>query len=111
MARTFDGVNDRLTLSVGTLGTYAFGTWVALLKRNSTGWGAIMSLNSGGSEQSGWEIQDNPSLGGHLAYYNNLGDVSNSPTITILNADNWVLVAITKATGTVKPRFHAYTYD
>lgn len=60
-----------------------------------------------------------PGSGGGLQFYIDgaskptlwTGAASASSTFTVLVSEGWVLVGVTKATGTVVPRFHKYVFS
>lgn len=109
MPRTFDGGNDNIHCSSGTLSAFTFGTLVAVIRRNSTAYNNIMTLhNSGGTSRSGIEIEDNGS-GNHLQWQYDGNFVPSM--FTVVNADGWALIAMGKGTGTTAVRCHKYVYS
>jgi hypothetical protein len=106
MARLFDGTNDEIRTSIGGIvGTGAI-TMAAIMRRNSTVYNGVIGLHtSGGTATYSIEIADGT---GSLDFS---GNVNWSPGITVVNADGWVLIAVTKASGTVAPRGHKYVYS
>lgn len=110
MARNFDGANDNIHCSSGTLSTFTFGTMAAIIKRNGTAFQNIMTLhNSAGTSRAGIEIEDN-GTGNHIQWQFD-GSFVSSTAITVVNANNWVLIAMGKPTGTAAVRCHKYVYD
>lgn len=112
--RTFDGTDDRITLAPGAC-TTAFGpaTVVAIIKRNSTVDNEIIGgFDGAGATDFTWimGLDDNAAGNDLYLFIPDVGSVL-APTIAVPNSDNWVLIAITKASGTVAPRFHEYVYD
>jgi len=109
--RTFDGANDSLHCAVGGLSAMTYGSFAAIIKRNGTTYHNIMTLhNSTGTSRGGLEIENNAD-GNHLTYQYDGGFVM-SNTITVVNADGWVLVATAKsATGTAVVRCSKYVYS
>lgn len=87
----------------GLSATGNWGTVAAVIKRGSTtGWNSVVQM--GGNRAM--EIE--PGTGNRI-YGWNFGGFS--PTFTVTPADNWVLIGITKVSGTNTPRFHKYVYD
>lgn len=107
MSRFFDGSNDEIITSAGTLNNYTFGSIVVLLRRDSgnTGWSAPCMLHtSGGSAVAGLEFKPTAD-GAYLVVLSGAGDVEHN-SIAVTNSDGWVIAATTKATGTATPRGH-----
>lgn len=102
---------DSVTLSVGGLagaGTGAL-TYAAIVKRTSSADQLIVGFkDSAGALQSGLVING-------AADSNQVGLQGNTggalAAISFATTDDWVLVAITKATGTTAPRGHKYLYS
>lgn len=112
--RLFDGIDDRITLAVGNCGG-AFGpaTVCAVIKRNNTIDNGIFGGYDGAlTTDVTWILGLDDNAAGNDLYLDipDVGFVT-APTITVTNADNQVLIAISKASGTVAPRFHRYKYD
>src|SRR6185503_18929224 len=104
MPRSFDGTNDSLHTAAGGLSGMTFGTMAAVIKRNGTAFHNIMTLhNSTGTSRTGIEIEDNGS--GNKIQWQYDGTFVTA-TVTVVNADGWVLIAVTKATGTTTPKMH-----
>lgn len=104
MARTFDGADDVIRFSIGGLsGQTAAGTWAAICRRtNDVNFHSILGLhNSGATNTHYFQITptDNLVLGA-----NGVGEATSAFTVT--SADDWVVVAATKVSGTTTPRFH-----
>lgn len=111
MARTFNGTTDVVQTTIGGLSGFAFGTFAAVVKRNSTAWNAVCILHSAGpTARSGMEIADN-ATGNQVTYQFPSGGTFGSSSFTVTNADGWVLIGCSKATGTTAPRFHKYAYS
>lgn len=109
MPRTFDGANDNIHCSSGALSAFTFGTFVAVVRRNSTAYNNIMTLHtSAGTSRSGIEIEDN-GTGNHLQWQYDGNFVSSM--FTVVNADGWTLIAMGKGTGTTAVRCHKYVYS
>ncbi len=106
--RNFDGVNDNITLALGSLG-FAFGpgTIVAILRK---------------ADDLGTENVVYVGISGTTARYALLFSTTvprlrcgvteiNAPaSITVTAAEGWVLIAAAKATGTSAVRFHKYVF-
>jgi hypothetical protein len=112
-----DGTDDYLQFSPGaaTIGAGPI-TLAMILKRNSTLWNCwVAAHTSGGSNTNLWigELTDNSySLPNRIMMEIGGGAFGQSLTTgTVVNADNWCLVAATKASGAVAPRYHRYKYD
>lgn len=110
--RVFDGTDDELTCLPGATVGMDFGpaTTVALIKRNSTNSvGFIIAANAPNNFTFALHYYMWVDTTTNLGRTNNNGtpDLA-SPAIPWLNADGWVLIAMTKADGTVTPRFHHY---
>ena len=104
--RTFDGVDDFITLGLGSLG-FAFGpgSIVMWVKRGAGASGTDKLLKVGTSAVSGQYGVDFSATQPLLR----CGTTTVGATgITLESADGWGLVAVTKATGTVTPRLHLY---
>lgn len=101
MPRSFNGTSDRITLAVGANNfTAGASTFAAIVKSASdTSRRRIMSCNAGG-----YSLDKSAS---DLIEWTDAA----APTLNIKVADGWVLVAATKAAGTVAPRFHKYVFS
>jgi hypothetical protein len=102
---------DSVTLSVGGLasaGTSAL-TYAAIIKRTSSADQLIIGFkDSGGSLQSGLVIN---AVGDSNQVGLQGGGGGQLVAISFPTTDDWVLVAVTKATGTSTPRGHKYLYS
>jgi hypothetical protein len=108
-ARTFDGASDNVICEAGATTATTFGTFAAIIKRNSTALNGIVALhNSAPNFIVGLEILDHAS-GDFAVYGSASGDINSAFTVT--NADGWILLVCGKATGTATPRFHKYVYS
>lgn len=105
MARTFDGTDDKVTLSLGALGfTFGPGTVAAIVRWvTSAGTDTIFSVGTG---STGFALGYNPGATTLEAVV----DAASTTSATALTSGSWYLVAMTKATGTVIPRIHRYDY-
>lgn len=110
MARTLDGVDDRIRCSPGALSNYTFGTVLLVMRRDSTAWnGLVVGHDGGGTSLWGLELGPSAGVDNRLFYLSN-GNSSKS-TFTLTNADGYVLAGGGKATGTAAPRMHKYVYS
>lgn len=111
MARLFDGIDDDFRASIGANNYVGDLTLAAVVKlgsgRDAQWRNIITSLNSAGAPQ-GWSMEVDS--GNHLEF-SNLGTNDWFTTTTLSSSDGWILVAVTKATGSNHPRFHAYRYS
>jgi hypothetical protein len=104
-ARTFNGSSDRIELATGGIDN-GYGTYLAVFRRNSTGFNTLFAARAaaGGNDRLQFYIRDHSSSpvdSPNLSISANAG-----ATAPILNADGWVIAAITKTTGSVAPRIH-----
>lgn len=109
MARTFDGVDDRITLSPGAA-AIAFGTVAMLVNKQGTDSSQRTFMGTGAGGTSLYALRCDASNrltltgpGGTLGSF--------SPSITVLASQGWQLIVATKATGSVAPRYHRYLFD
>lgn len=109
MPRTFDGTNDQITLGIGALTGFAYGTLACIFKRSTdASWDALIVLHASGgagSSRSSIEISD----GNRMTWQ--VGALARNSTFDVLVADGWQLLACTKTTGSTTPRFHRYVYS
>lgn len=108
--RTFDRVDDTIGLALGSLG-FAFGpgTIAAIIRRAADSGAAETILKVGVSVISA-QYQMQLSSVGRLQLQ--VGATVQSLTgLNVLAADGWVLVAVSKATGTVAARLHKYVFS
>lgn len=106
--RTFDGVDDRVVCALGSTG-FAFGNGtVAAVVRRARDIGTEVVLRSGASGTSagryGLEIATT-SLQARAG-----NSVVLAPSIVATVAMGWVLLVVSKASGTAAPRFHRYVF-
>lgn len=103
MARTFDGVDDLIVCSAGSLVGVGNGavTIAIIVKVNDTSKdGAV--IYCGGTDLSGVSLE--------LFSGSWYGSSQGPSMASASTSDNWTLIAYTKAAGTVTPRFHKYVY-
>lgn len=106
--RTFDGVDDRIAFALGSTG-FAFGpgSCAVVLKRGrDTNTESVLRVGASGTSNAryGLEIWT-------TALVIRCGNSTvTAPTITATVAMGWVLLVVTKATGTATPRFHRFNF-
>lgn len=105
--RTFDGVDDVITTALGSLG-FAFGpgTIAAIVRRardNTT----ESVVYVGVSTVSGRYALE---FGNAVPRLRSGASIQQAATITVTATEGWVLIAVTKASGGVTPRFHKYNF-
>ncbi len=106
--RHFDGVDDRITCALGSLG-FAFGPGtIACILRLSDDSGTKTAVHVGTSAGPARYTLYLSGQQSTLQCGINTAVVPAGFTIGVV--DDWVLIAVTKATGTVAPRFHRYKF-
>jgi hypothetical protein len=116
MARTFNGSTDKVTVAKASAGI-ALGpfTIAAIVKKTDNG--AVDSAILGGdAADPAWSFYINNSSGGanadYMAFYNHTVPAYDPGTATkVVTADGWVCIGVSKATGSVVPRWHRYAYS
>lgn len=113
IARTLDAIDDRITLSIGACGVaFGPGTIAAICKSAADqATNDIMALMIGSSNSGGTGCRFRVLGTTQLADLKLGGSSASAPTIKLLTAEGWCLLAVTKATGTVAPRFHKYVFS
>jgi hypothetical protein len=115
--REFDGVDDAIVLLPGNVGSASGGpfSFAALIKRQENADNAFVSIGNAYTTSSAsfghgkltfW-AGNTTSLGVKTA----TSDGDNTSGLLWTQADNWVLLVATKASGTVTPRYHKYVLD
>lgn len=109
MARNFNG-SASITLATGGLGSFTFGTMVALCRRtdNNNWHGIVTTIQAGGGANEVYLDIAPSSHASAGAIWSSFGGVDNSGTLKFLAADGWCVVAATKASGSQTPRYHKY---
>lgn len=104
MPRNFNG-SASITCAIGGASAFNFGTMIALARRtdNAAWHGLVTTQQSGGGLEAYLDIA--PTDG---AIWSSWNGVDHSTTTLFKAADGWCIVAATKATGTVTPRYHKY---
>ncbi len=107
LARRFDDVDDYIEAPIGGANVTGDLTFAALVRSNASGefspiYGQRDAADTA-ANRSGLEI----AIGNGLQIRTN-NTASIAPSITVVPADGWVLVAVTKAAGSTFPRFHAW---
>lgn len=91
--------NDPATVYGGATGC----TMILVVKRNSTGSGTFFRLTSTGSNAGGIGSGAGDGLASAISVV--------APTMNLLVADGWACIGLSKASGTVTPRFHKFVYS
>ncbi len=107
MARTFDATDDNIVLGVGSTGTLGPYTYFCLVKMNGDGASGNFMLSRSASANI---IRFSKTAGNLLNLLTSVGNVSATSTTNIVAADGWCLVGVSKASGTVNPRFYRYKF-
>jgi hypothetical protein len=108
MARKFNGTSDQIITSYGAGPTNAPLTFAAVIKMNADGVTECIMTAHNGSGLSAIDFQHNSSNKWVLEF-NSIGFAFSTTTVTV--ADGWVLVAVTKTSGTSTARFHKFVYS
>jgi hypothetical protein len=113
--RAFNGTSDALVLSIGALATLSVGpsTFATLLKPMETGtdkgivsMGPSFTTASSSFSQGKMTLwQGNSTSAGIHVGLNSTTDTLQA-TVLMGSADGWVIVVVTKASGTTAPRIH-----
>ena len=117
MARTYNGTSDILLVSQGGTNfssSAAGATMAAIVRRNSTGWNSVIGARASGGAIQGWSMEIENSAGGNnITFDANVGGgFGATTTITCVNADGWVLLVASRASGaTGNARFYKYQYS
>jgi hypothetical protein len=108
VARLFDGVDDKVTCSVGGLSAVTLAsTWVAVLRRGANADGDVLSIADGSAALAANLVAF---ADGTLAYYGNGVGLAISD-LTVTTSSGWVLIAVSKPTGTEAPTWRRYVYS
>ncbi len=110
--RGFDGVNDVIQLSLGSL-NFAFGpgTIAAIVKWNGANAGtSTQTFIKAGTSNVANHYDLECSAGGRLQLVLGTTIVQASTAMNLSASEGWVLIAATKASGTVAVRFHKYVF-
>jgi len=106
--RQFNGSSDYLEVGSGVTDS-AYGTQIAILKKTSdpTSNGCFFDRRGGSSvlDENMIVRSNHPSDANQLAYVGASGTAVFS-SFTVTNADGWVILGVSKATGTATPRMH-----
>lgn len=109
--RRFNGTADVITLGLGTaINTITFGTMAVLCRRttNNTWNGPFCTRSSGADAEMYLDIAPSSASPASVLWCSFAAGQNNNNAFTITAADDWVWVVITKATGSVAPRYHKY---
>ncbi|MFB4285713.1 hypothetical protein ACBJ59_61375 [Nonomuraea sp. MTCD27] len=107
MARLFDGVDDKITLAAGGLSTSTLaGTRVLLFRRTTATEDGLLGVANASNANSGVLLcfTDNT-----LAFFGT-GTGSSASSLTITSSDGWILLAVSKASGSQSVTFRKYVY-
>lgn len=108
MARTFAGTTNRITVALGGTGvTFGPGTVAAIVRRTTDGTLQVINYSGGNSGTNRLQFGI---LATNTIQLRQDAATTNS-AVTVTAADGWVLIAATKATGTVAVRFHKYVFS
>jgi hypothetical protein len=106
MAHAFSAAQFAV-INTAALGAFGAVTLLAVLKRaaNGASLGLVACTTAGNTFRCGIHASsaDRVQVGG-------AGFTRESPTMTLTTSDGWVCIAVTKASGTVTPRFHKFVY-
>jgi hypothetical protein len=108
VARGFNGSTEKITLGLGACGI-AFGPMtIAAVVRNLDAGHDANIINSGGTTgTTRWNL-GMVTGSGLIKTFN--GTSTQNSTTAAATPNEWTLIAVTKASGTVAPRYHAYRY-
>lgn len=103
--RLFDGTDDKITLTLGATGfVFGPGTVAMLIRRNNTGVSQRPFMQgSAGATRLGIRINSSDDLQLQCQSQLQVGPIK-------VDATGWWLIAITKAAGTVLPRYHTFQF-
>lgn len=110
MSRNFDGVNDQIVTALGSVPSTGPFTYATIFKRGTTDNGFLWGTHDSGN----LSVNIMRILGFATDVYElhiNNSAVQRTSTFTILPSDNWVILVVSKAAGTVLPRCHRYKFD
>lgn len=108
MSRLFDGVDDRLLFSTGGNNITAPNTCVAILRKNSDG--TFDGIYGHGTAENSPTFDFILDTSDFLNYDRDNSADFNTSLFTVKTAEGWVLVGVSKASGTAVSRFHKYVY-
>ena len=104
------GSGDWIKTNLGNTPSFGPATCAALVKKSSdTTNYEIIILASDNADPDNWIFYIGLGGDNKLGLFNGFVDLE-SP-FTVLASEGWVMVAVTKATGTVAPRFHKYVLN
>ncbi len=106
--RNFDGVDDYITTALGSLG-FAFGpgTMAAIFRKaDDSGSETLLYVGSATTLGNRYSLF----FAGATTPTIRCGSGTVNSPLLVEAADDWVFVAVTKATGTVTPRWHRYVF-
>ncbi len=103
--RTFNGTSDNIRCAIGACNV-GFGTFVSLCRPTKNKEANILTLHNKAGSAATLDLWLNEEK---LAFYNGASVLNSS--IRVGTADGWQLLAWSKATGTVKPKFYRYSFS
>lgn len=107
--RNFDGTDDVITCSIGAMSAQDSGpiTIIVLVRRKATNEMVPMALHasSGPASDRGRSALDMDAGDSYM-----INDVGFAAAGFAFDNDTWLIGAVSKAAGTVAPRFHKYVY-
>lgn len=103
MARALNGTTEYLFMGPGEFADTAFtyGTMAVLVRPNATN-SAYREIMCIGGASNDWYLGLSPT---------NKIELSGSSTAASYTGTTWLLIVVTKTTGTTTPRFHVYDYN
>lgn len=106
--RVFDGVDDEIRFSNNPDLTGAFSIFTLIKRTDNTTYHCLLSVHN--STSVGFvTLEIASSVGGNKPLLDISAVGSSVPTtMTVLAADGWVIIGVTKGSGSVLPRFHKY---
>lgn len=108
--RNFDGVDDVITFSLGSLSSFTSGTIAVLCRRtDNTAWnGPFCTRTSGGTPEMYLDIAPSNSAPNNSLWCNFAVNQNGGTTVTLTAVESWAWVVVTKASGSATPRYHKY---
>lgn len=108
--RRFDRVDDQITTALGSLG-FAFGPGtIAAIVRRSADSAAVETIFKAGTSGTTAQYQLNLAADGTIRLQSG-SSTAFASGLTLVTADSWCLVGVTKATGTSTPRIHKFVFS
>lgn len=106
MARLFDGTDDKITLNLGNMGfVFGPGTMVFIIRRNNTGVSQRVCHFGANTGTARFGIRFNSTND----FSAQIGSTLQIGPFTVTET-GWILIAVTKTSGTTAPRYHKYVF-